>query len=111
MLTPEANEQLTKLISGIEKNGIQADKNIPAIQSIREFALKENDPLVTRALRLAWQHLESNDTFQLNFLEEEDETATAEDNLIYLLNLCLKSENTYNRDELREMTNQLQEMP
>jgi hypothetical protein len=67
--------------------------------------------LVTRALRLAWQHLESNETFALNYLLEEDENATSDDNLLYMLNLCLKSENTYNRDELREMTNQLQEMP
>lgn len=111
MLTSEANEKLKKLISSIEKAGIQPEKNIPEIQAIREFALKENDPLVTRALRLAWQHLESKGSFELNFLLEEDENATAEDNLVYMLNLCLKSENTYNRDELREMTNQLQETP
>lgn len=111
MLTSEANEKLKKLIASIEKGGIQPEKNIPEIQAIREYALKENDPLVTRALRLAWQHLESKGTFELNFLLEEDENATAEDNLVYMLNLCLKSENTYNRDELREMTNQLQETP
>ena len=111
MHTKEANELLEKLIATIEKNGIQPEANIPAIQKIREFALKENDPLVTRALRLAWHHLESNETFALNYLLEEDENATSDDNLLYMLNLCLKSENTYNRDELREMTNQLQEMP
>ncbi|MCC7298197.1 MAG: hypothetical protein IT244_07690 [Bacteroidia bacterium] len=111
MLTKEANDLIDKLVASIEKNGIQADKNIPEIQKIREFALKENDPLVTRGLRLAWQHLEGHETFTLNYLIEDDENATAEDNLVHMLNLCRKSDNSYNRDELREMTNLLQEMP
>lgn len=110
MNTESANKELDKLIKDIEKNGIQPDKNIPVIQKIREAALAENDPLVTRALRLAWQHLENNGAFELNFLQEDDENATPEENLIYMLNLCVKSENTYNRDELREMTNMLQQM-
>lgn len=110
MNTETANKELEKLIKDIEKNGIQADKNIPVIQKVRESALAENDPLVTRALRLAWQHLESNGTFDVNYLQEEDENATPADNLIYMLSLCVKSENTYNRDELREITNQLQQM-
>jgi hypothetical protein len=110
MLTEAANKELDKLIADIEKKGIDTANNIPAIQKIREYALKEEDPLVTRALRLAWQHLEGNDNFELNYLLEEDENATPVDNLLYLLSLCRKSENTYNRDELREMTNQLQKM-
>lgn len=110
MQTEAANKELNKLIADIEKNGIQPETQIPAIQKIRDYALKENDPLVTRALRLAWQHLESNGDFTLNFLAEEDENATSTDNLVYMLSLCIKSENTYNRDELREMTNQLQEL-
>ncbi|MBS3913099.1 MAG: hypothetical protein KG003_01235 [Bacteroidetes bacterium] len=107
MNTAEANQLLDKLTGDIEKNGINPEANIATIQKIREFALKENDPLVTRALRLLWQHLESNNAFELSFLEEAE---TQEENLLYMLSLCRKSENTYNRDELREMTNMLQEM-
>jgi hypothetical protein len=107
MVTAEANKLLDKLTQDIEKNGISPEKNIVVIQQIREFALKENDPLITRALRLLWQHLESNSAFQLTFLEESD---SPEENMLYMLNLCKKSENTYNRDELREMTNLLQEL-
>jgi hypothetical protein len=107
MQTAAANKILDQLTQDIEKNGVRPEENIPLIQQIREFALKENDPLITRALRLLWQHLESNGAFQLTFLEEAE---TQEENLLYMLNLCKKSENTYNRDELREMTNMLQEM-
>lgn len=120
MVTENGNKALDQLIADIEKNGIQPEKNIEAIQKIREYALKENDPLVTRALRMAWQHLEANESFSLNYLREaeeieegeepEYENATPEENLLYLLSLCRKSENTYNRDELRAMTNRLQEI-
>jgi hypothetical protein len=108
MKSAEANKILEGLIAETEKSGIQADKFIPLLQKAREYALKEEDPLVTRALRLAWQHLESNEGFQLAFLEEAE---TQEENFGYFLNLCVKSDNQYNRDELREMTNMLQEMP
>jgi hypothetical protein len=110
MNTESANKELDTLIGDIEKNGIQPENQITRIQKIRESALKENDPLITRALRLTWQHMESSGGFTLNYLLEEDEDATPQDNLVYMLSLCRKSDNTYNRDELREMTNMLQEM-
>ena len=97
---------LEGLIKDTEKKGIVPAKCIPVLQKIREFALKENDPLVTRSLRLAWQHLESKEAFEVAFLEEAE---SQDENFIYLLSLCLKSDNTYNRDELREMTNLMQE--
>ncbi|MBL7812977.1 MAG: hypothetical protein JNL57_12210 [Bacteroidetes bacterium] len=105
MQTAEANKHLEKLIEEVEKNGIDASSLIPKIQKIREYAQKEQDPLLTRALRLAWQHLETYNAFEISFLEEAE---TQEENLAYMLQLCLRSDNTYNRDELREMTNLLQ---
>ncbi len=107
MQTAEANKILEGILKESEKSGIQAEKYIPLIQKAREYALKENDPLVTRALRLLWQHLEANEGFQIAFLEEAE---TQEENFTYFISLCLKSDNDYNRDELREMTNMLQEV-
>ena len=107
MRTEKANALLEKAIKMVEKDGINADKLIPVIQEAREFALKEEDPLVTRALRLAWQHLEANEAFTADLAEDiEDET----ENFIYFLSLCLKSDNEINRTELREMTNNLQSL-
>lgn len=107
MNTAEANKILESILKDTEKSGINSEKFIPLLQKAREYALKENDPLVTRALRLLWQHLEGNEGFQLSFLEEAE---TQEENFSYFISLCIKSDNTYNRDELREMTNLLQEM-
>jgi hypothetical protein len=107
MQTAKANEFLKEAISHVEKNGINGEPLIQSLQQAREYALKENDPLVTRALRLAWQHVETNETFDLPLAEEIE---TIEENFIYFLSLCIKSDHELNRTELREMTNQLQSM-
>jgi len=107
MKTEKANKILDKALADLAKSGIKPANLIPYLQEAREFALKEEDPLVTRALRLAWQHIESNKGFLLAFLEESE---TQEENLEFFLSLCARCENDRNRDELREMTNMLQEM-
>jgi hypothetical protein len=106
MRNPKGNDILKKLIGEIESNGISAALIAP-LQEAREVAKSENDPLVTRSLRLLWQHIEANDNFEAP-LAEEIETAT--DNLIFFISLCVKSDNEVNRDELRVMTQQLQEL-
>jgi hypothetical protein len=95
------------VIASVEKSGILADKIISPLQSAREHALKENDPLVTRALRLAWQHIEANEAFEIELAEEIE---TPEENFVYFLSLIVRCENALNRDELRVMTNQLQQV-
>jgi len=107
MRTQEANNILNQVIESVEKNGIKADKIIPQLQKAREIALQEQDPLLTRALRLAWQHLETNDAFDIDLAEDIE---TPEENFTYFLQLCVRCENTLNRDELREMTNNLQQL-
>ncbi|MFN5590788.1 MAG: hypothetical protein ACK49A_04360 [Bacteroidota bacterium] len=105
MRTTEANELINSVIESVEKSGINADKIISPLQAARENALKEHDPLVTRALRLAWQHVESNEAFDIDLAEEIE---SPEENFIYFLSLIVSSEYSLTRDELRVMTNQLQ---
>jgi hypothetical protein len=107
MRTPEANSILEKVIQSVEKNGMDASAIIPELQKAREYALKEEDPLLTRALRLAWQHLEANESFDIDLAEDIE---TMEENFVYFLQLCLRCENSLNRDELREMTTSLQQL-
>ena len=106
MRNPKGNEILKKLISEVENNGISASLIAP-LQEAREIAKSENDPLITRSLRLLWQHIEANNSFEIP-LAEEIESAT--DNLVFFISLCVKSDNELNRDELRVMTQHLQEM-
>lgn len=107
MQTPEANSVLEGIIEEVNSAGISSGSLIPRLQQVREMALKEEDPLLTRALRLCYQHLEENDGFHLAYVEEAE---TQEENLAYFLELMLHSGNKYNRDEIREITNMLQQM-
>jgi hypothetical protein len=48
--------------------------------------------------------LESNDGWEFQTLEDSEEV---EENLVYLVSLWLKSDNKYNRDEIREVADNM----
>ncbi|MDP2176391.1 MAG: hypothetical protein Q8K70_10830 [Bacteroidota bacterium] len=100
MKSLKANELIAEIISDIEKNSVDADALIPKLQSLREMAKAEEDPLITRSIRLVYEHLEANEGWEYQTLEDSEEI---EENLIYLVSLWLKSDNKYNRDEIREI--------
>ena len=70
MRNAKSNKTLEELIGIVDSEGIQTGKLIKPLQEIREIAKQEKDPLVTRALRLAWQHLEANESFNIPLAEE-----------------------------------------
>lgn len=107
MKSEKANELISKILKQTESKGIDVEKLVPMIKELREFALEEQDPLVTRTMRLTWQHLEENGGFELQILEDSE---SQDENLSYLIELFAKSDNKYNRDEIREITNNLQEL-
>jgi hypothetical protein len=107
MRQSKANEILENTISDIEKNGLEAEKVAAVLRDVRPMALTEKDPLLTRAIRLTYEHLEENNDFELECLEESDSPS---ENLVYFLQLWIQSENKYNRDEIREFADALTEM-
>ena len=113
MKSIEANVKITDLISTLEK-GFDAEKTIESLTAIRELALKETDPLLVKVTRLAYEYIKENDCFDYtvekvdrDYEEEEEEEimepGTDSENLIYLLQLVKKSENEFNREEIKEM--------
>ena len=68
-----ANNKLDSIIEKVEKKGIQAKGLIDDLKELREFALKEQDPLVTKVLRLTYEFLTENETFDVQAQFEEDE--------------------------------------
>ncbi len=99
-----ANELINKIISNIEKNSVDVDQLIPLLQELREKAKTEQDPLLTRSIRLVYEHLEVNEAWEFQTLEDSEEV---EENLIYLISLWAKSDNKYNRDEIREIADKM----
>lgn len=69
------NKQALKLIEKIQKEILQ-DKLVAAdavtdLKKLREITLELNNPVVTKALRLAYEHLESNDAFLIGIPDDE----------------------------------------
>lgn len=110
MTRAESNTKIDKLIAELEK-GFNPETIIPALMSLREDALKDEDPLLAKTFRLAAEYIKENDCFDHTVEKEENEDGEEyllepgadNENLIYLLQLIKKSENKFNREEIKEM--------
>ena len=72
------NRQALKLIEKIQKelfkDNFEVSEIVTDLKKLREITLELNNPVVTKALRLAYEHLENNNGFFIgilycNFLE------------------------------------------
>ena len=104
-----ANEKLEKIIKKVEKDGLKAKNIVDDLKELREFALKEQDPLVTKVLRLSYEYINEKNAFGVQAQYEEDEEDNEypieiedNENLLYLLNLLLRSDHKVNREEIKD---------
>lgn len=82
---------------------------IDDLKELREYALKEQDPLVTKVLRLTYEFLGENNAFDVQAQYEEDEEGNEypieiedNENLLYLLNLLKNADHKINREEIKD---------
>jgi hypothetical protein len=104
-----ANKQLDSIIAKVEKDGVKASKLVEDLKALRELALKEQDPLVTKVLRLTYEFLTENKSFSVQAQYEEDEEENEypieiedNENLLYLLNLLKNADHKINREEIKD---------
>ena len=104
-----ANRKLDSIIENVEKNGLEAANLVEDLKELRAFALKEQDPLVTKVLRLSYEYITENGGFDVQAQYEEDEDENEypidieeKDNLLYLLNLLKKADHKINREEIKD---------
>ena len=110
MRQEKSNKKIDKLIKQLEKE-FDADKVIKALMDLREDALEDEDPLLAKVLRLSAEYIKEEDTFDHTVEKEEDEEGeeyllepgTDAENLTYLLELIKRSDNRFNREEIKEM--------
>ena len=74
-----------------------------------EQALKEQDPLVVKVLRLSYEYLQDRNAFDVQAQYEEDEDGNEypleiedQENFLYLLNLLKNAEHKINREEIKD---------
>lgn len=109
MKTAIANKKLDEIIAKVEKDGFSAEGLIEDLKGLREYALKEQDPLVVKVLRLTYEFLEDREAFDVKGQYEEDEEGNEypleiedNENLLYLLNLLKKADHKINREEIKD---------
>lgn len=116
MKTAEANQKLEAIVEKVESKGISAPKLVDDLRELREVALKEQDPLVTKVLRLTYEYLSANESFDIEAQYDEDEDGNEyplevedKENLLYLLNLLKNAEHKINREEIKDYRTALKE--
>lgn len=110
MVRAESNAKIDKLIAQVEKE-FNVEAIATALMNLREDALKDEDPLLAKTFRLAAEYIRENECFDHTVEKEENEEGeefllepgSDSENLIYLLQLIKKSENKFNREEIKEM--------
>ncbi len=110
MQQEQSNAKIDKLLKQLEK-GFDGAKIIKALMDLREDALKDEDPLLAKVLRLSAEYIKEEECFDHTVEKDEDEEGeefliepgTDAENLSYLLQLLKKADNKFNREEIKEM--------
>lgn len=115
MENPTAQKLINKMQLDLFKKGFDAETLIADLKKLREYSLEEQNPVLTKALRLTYEHLEENGAFLIAIpddepVDEETEVAgvaatSGENNLEsldYLISLFADLTNKNNILDLKE---------
>jgi hypothetical protein len=118
---PSAQKLINKIQVDLFKNGFDAEKIVTDLKKLREYSLEENIPVLTKALRLTYEHIEANGAFLIPIpddepLDDEEVESSAEtsdennlESLEYLISLFSDLSHKNNIADLREYNKALQE--
>lgn len=116
MKTGIANKKLESIIANVEKGGVTYKGVVEDLKELREQALKEQDPLVVKVLRLAYEFIQDRNGFEVQAQFEEDEEGNEypleiddKENFLYLLNLLKNADHKINREEIKDYRTSLKQ--
>jgi hypothetical protein len=111
---PSAQKLINKIQVDLFKHGFDAEKIVADLKKLREYSLEENNPVLTKALRLTYEHIEANGAFLIPIPDDEpfdEEEAVSEnaagtennmESLEYLVSLFSDLSHKNNLSDLRE---------
>lgn len=118
MENPSAQKLINKIQLDLFKNGFNAETLIEGLKKLRTYAMEEQNPVATKAIRLTYEHLEENGAFLIAIPDDEPLEETEEgteaviestpksendiESLEYLLSLFTDLTNKNNMLDLRE---------
>jgi len=112
---PSAQKLINKIQLDLFKKGFVAETLIADLKKLREYSLEEQNPVLTKAIRLTYEHLEANGAFLIAIpddepVDEETELVTGSESvsenniesLEYLISLFSDLSHKNNILDLRE---------
>jgi len=112
---PTAQKLINKIQLDLFKTGFDAETLIGDLKKLRELALDEQNPVLVKAIRLTYEHIEENNAFLIAIpddepLEDSEENEseivrpeeTDIESLEYLISLFSDLKNKNNISDLRE---------
>lgn len=112
MENKKAIKLIDKILTNLDKTGINTDALIDDIKELRTYGLEQQIPLVVKVLRLTYEHIEANDAFLIPILDdeneneeeivEEQEATSPVESLKYLIALTRNLNNKLNISDLKE---------
>ena len=114
MVNTEGLKLIEKIQKDLDRNGIIINTIVEDLQKLRPIAIEENDPTLTKVIRLTYEHIEANKDFNIPIPEDEEieegvelvkvETTpeTKLESLNYLLSLMKDAQKKANRADLIE---------
>jgi len=116
---PKAQKLIDKIQRDLMRNGLVINTLVEDLKQLRPFAIEEENPLLAKVIRLAFEHLEATASFEIPIpddepLEDNEEQATAiesspQESLDYLLSLMHDTSIKNNVSDLREYSSALAE--
>lgn len=106
------NIELLKHINRIQQDlitkGIVVDKLVEDLKTLRTFFIEEKLPRIVKIVRLAYEHVENNKTFNISIPEDEGNDSEVElsidelrvESISYLLSLLQKPTQKLNAEDL-----------
>jgi hypothetical protein len=107
MTRNEAERLALKIGENFKNQGASAQV-INDLKELRNYFIEIKDPTVTKILRLAYEHLENNQSFDI--IPEEFDTEGELTSFEYLMELVTGYDNKYNREELQEYKQKMLEL-
>jgi len=106
----EALKAIDSVIKVVTQNSIEPEEISEKLKHLRTYAVEYKKPVVAKVLRLAYEHIDENDSFiipiptdePLEGEEDDVQLITGDESLVYLLNLIKNSSNAMNLQEIRE---------
>ena len=83
MENPSAQKLINKIQLDLFKKGFDAETLIADLKKLREYSMDEQNPVLTKSIRLTYEHLEENGAFLIPIPDDEpvdEDTEVVSDN-------------------------------